>query len=238
MILSNNSIDLPRHIAIILDGNGRWAEQRGLNRLDGHQAGVDNTRATIKSLAKRGIRFASLYTFSTENWNRPEFEVRGLFDLLEKVIDSETAELHRNGIRMLHLGRREELSPSVRRAIDKAVALTSKNTGMTVSFALNYGGRREIVDAAQKLLASKVSPEAVDEKLFSSFLYTAGLPDVDLLIRTGGELRISNFLLWKAAYAELYFTPVLWPDFNDEELGKALLAYSQRQRRFGGLVPK
>ncbi len=227
---------LPRHIAFILDGNGRWAEQRGLNRLQGHQAGVDSTRAVIKALHARKVPFVTFYAFSTENWTRPVREVRGLFGILERVIDREAQELHRNNVRVLHLGRRDKLSSSVQRAIDKAVDLTRNNIAMTVSFALNYGGRAEIADAARRIVVDGVPPDKVDEDLLGSYLYTAGMPDVDLLVRTGGELRISNFLLWQIAYSELYFTDVLWPDFNEAEMDKALLAFSQRQRRFGGLA--
>ncbi len=229
---------LPRHIAFILDGNGRWAEQRGLNRLQGHQAGVDATRAIVKALHARHIESATFYAFSTENWARPIREVRGLFGILERAIEHEALELHRNNIRVLHLGRRKKLSRSVQRAIDKAVDLTRANTGMTVCFALNYGSRAEIADAARRIALDKVPPEKVDETLFGGYLYTAGLPDVDLLVRTGGEVRVSNFLLWQIAYSELYFTSVLWPDFNEAELDRALLVFSQRQRRFGGLATK
>ncbi|MBI2870063.1 MAG: di-trans,poly-cis-decaprenylcistransferase [Chloroflexi bacterium] len=229
------SSSLPGHIAIIMDGNGRWAEQRGLSRLEGHQAGVNNTRNIVKWLNRRGVGYVTLYAFSTENWHRPDNEVRGLLRLLAETIERETMELHRNGFRVKHLGSLEELSPEARQSISRAVELTRGNPGMTVSFAFNYGGRFEIINAVRRLLDQRLPPDEVDEKLFERFLYTAGLPDVDLVIRTGGELRISNFLMWQTAYSELYFTPVLWPDFDEEELDKALDAYSRRQRRFGGL---
>jgi undecaprenyl diphosphate synthase len=231
-------ISLPRHVAIIMDGNGRWAEQRGLPRLAGHRAGVQNVRPILKCLDKHGVGYVTLYAFSTENWSRPENEVSGLLHLLEEVIDGEARELHKNGVRIRHVGRLEGLSPVLRKCISGAVKLTEKNTGMTFGVAFNYGGRMEILDATRQLIAEGVPPQNIDEKLFGDYLYTAGFPDVDLVIRTGGEIRTSNFLIWQAAYSEYYFTPVLWPDFSEEDLGKALLTYSQRQRRFGGLQSK
>ena len=226
---------LPNHIAIIMDGNGRWAEQRGLLRLEGHKAGVDNIRSVVKCLDEYHIKYVTLYGFSTENWSRPEDEVRGLLQLLGERIDEEALELHNRGVKIRHLGRLDELGPSLQQAVSRAVELTKNNTGMILSFAFNYGGRIEILDALRHIIAEGVSPKNIDEKLFNSYLYTAGLPDVDLLIRTGGELRISNFLIWQAAYSEFYFTKVLWPDFNKKEIDKALLSYGQRQRRFGRL---
>ncbi len=227
---------LPTHIAFIMDGNGRWAEQRGLSRLEGHQAGVESARSIITYLNQHHIKYVTVYSFSTENWNRPEDEVSALFRLLEEAIDKEVLEYHKKGIRIRHLGRRKGLSAKLQLSIDRALELTKNNTGMTVNLAFNYGGRLEIVDAARRLITEGVPPQSLDEELFNNYLYTAGLPDVDLVIRTGGEIRISNFLLWQSAYSEYYFTPVLWPDFNEAELEKALIAYSQRQRRFGGLV--
>lgn len=229
---------LPRHVAFIMDGNGRWAERRGLSRLEGHRAGVENIRSIIKCLDKRGIEYTTIYAFSTENWNRPETEVSGLLHLLEEVIDEEALELHKNGIRIRHVGCLEGLPPGLWESISRAVKLTENNTGMTLGIAFNYGGRVEILDAVRHLIAEGVPPHDIDEKLFGDYLYTAGFPDVDLVIRTGGEIRTSNFLVWQAAYSEYYFTPVLWPDFNEEELERALLTYSQRQRRFGGLQSK
>ncbi len=228
-------VPLPNHVAIIMDGNGRWAKQRGLPRLEGHKAGVKNLRSTTKCLNEYQIKYVTLYGFSTENWNRPEDEVRGLLQLLEERIDREALELHRQGIRIRHLGQLDELTRSVQSALNRAIELTKNNTGMTLSFAFNYGGRVEILDAIRHIIAEGVLPQNIDEKLFNSYLYTAGLPDVDLVIRTGGELRLSNFLIWQSAYSEYYFTEVLWPDFDKKEVKKALLAYSQRQRRFGGL---
>jgi len=226
---------LPNHVAIIMDGNGRWAEQHGLPRLEGHRAGVENIRPIIEYFNEQQIKYATLYAFSTENWERPEEEVAGLLDLLEKAIDREVPELHKRGVRISHLGRFEELPPNTQLAINKALKLTKNNTRMTFSFAFNYGGRIEILDAVRHIIADSVPPETIDENLFNRYLYTADLPDVDLLIRTGGELRTSNFMMWQTAYSEYYFTDTLWPDFTKKEAKKALIAYSRRQRRFGGL---
>jgi len=229
---------LPRHVAFIMDGNGRWAEQHGLPRLGGHRAGVENIRPIIKCLDKHGIGHVTIYAFSTENWSRPEDEVSGLLHLLEEVIDEEARELHKNNVRIRHVGRLEGLSLGLQKSINRNVKLTENNTGMTLGFAFNYGGRMEILDAVRNLMAEGVPPRDIDEKIFGDHLYTAGFPDVDMVIRTGGEIRTSNFLIWQAAYSEYYFTPVLWPDFNEQELERALLTYSQRQRRFGGLRSK
>jgi undecaprenyl diphosphate synthase len=225
---------LPRHVAFILDGNGRWAEKRGLPRLEGHRAGVKNIRRILRCLDKHGIEYVTLFAFSTENWNRPADEVNGIFDILVKMIGRQMRELHKNGVRIRHIGRLQGLPEGVQRAIKKAVELTKNNRAMKLNVALNYGGRAEILDAVTRITEDKIPPQNIDEKLFGRYLYTAGLPDVDLVIRTSGEMRTSNFLIWQSAYSEYYFTPVLWPDFDEEELEKALLAYSQRQRRFGG----
>ena len=229
---------LPRHVAFIMDGNGRWAEQRGLLRLDGHRAGVKNIRPIIKFLHSNGIKYATLYAFSTENWSRPEDEVNGIFHILEEIIAEESRELHKNGVRLRHIGSLEGLSNKLRESIKNALELTADNTGMTLGVALNYGGRAEIIDAVRRIISNGIRPDELDEKRFRDYLYTADFPDVDLVIRTGGEFRTSNLLIWQTAYSEYYFTPVLWPDFNEEELKKALHAYSQRERRFGGLQPK
>ncbi|MBA7643790.1 Isoprenyl transferase [subsurface metagenome] len=226
---------LPVHVAIVPDGNGRWAEQRGLPRLAGHKAGIKIMRSVIEYLNDYRIRYVTLYGFSTENWSRPGREVGGLFRVLEERIDKDAPQLHKKGIKVLHLGRLEELPAGLRQAISRAMELTKNNTGMTLNLAFNYGGRIEIVDAVRRIVAEGIPPEKIGEKLFSSYLYTAGLPDVDLLIRTGDELRLSNFLIWQTAYSEYYFTQVLWPDFTEEDIDKALLAYSQRERRFGAL---
>ena len=226
---------LPSHVAIIMDGNGRWAERRGLPRISGHQAGMRRVRTVIKCLYEYKIKHLTLYGFSTENWNRPEDEINGLLQLLKEAIDKETPELHKQGVKISHLGRLEALPQDLQLAINRAEELTKNNTKMTLSVAFNYGGRMEILDAVRRLISEGVLPQDIDEQLFSSYLYTAKLPDVDLVIRTGGELRISNFLVWQSSYSEYYFTKALWPDFGKKEVEKALLSYSQRQRRFGGL---
>jgi len=225
----------PNHIAIIVDGNGRWAERRGLPKFEGYLAGLESVRSAIRCLNQYQIKYVTLYGFSTENWNRPQDEVMGLFRLLEEAVDKEASDFHKAGIKIRHLGRLQGLPPGLQLAINRATELTKNNTGMTLSLAFNYGGRGEILDAVRRIIAEGISPQSIDEKLFNNYLYTAGLPDVDLIIRTGGEVRISNFLIWQAAYSEYYFTDVLWPDFDEKEIGKALLSYCQRQRRFGGL---
>jgi len=226
---------LPVHVAIVPDGNGRWAEQRGLSRLKGHQAGVKNMRAIVEYLNDYQVKHVTLYGFSTENWGRPGDEIDGLFHILEERIGKDVPKLHKKGVRVRHLGRLEELPPWLQQAVNRGVELTKNNTGMTLNLAFNYGGRVEILDAVRRLITEGIPPQKIDEKLFSSYLYSTGLPDVDLLIRTGDELRLSNFLIWQTAYSEYYFTQVLWPDFTKEDIDKALLAYSQRERRFGAL---
>jgi|TARA_B100000315_G_scaffold229332_1_gene238841 undecaprenyl diphosphate synthase len=226
---------LPNHIAFVPDGNGRWAERRGLTRLNGHHAGAQNMYRMIEYLNEYPIKYVTLYGFSTENWSRPKEEVEGLFQLLAEFIDTSVPEIHTKGIRFRHLGRLNELPQSLRLVINRAVELTKSNTGMTLNLAFNYGGRTEILDAVRRLIAEGVAPQTIDEELFGSYLYTAGLPDVDLLIRTGDELRLSNFLIWQTAYSEYHFTKVLWPDFGKKDIDKALLSYNRRQRRFGGL---
>lgn len=226
---------LPSHVAIIMDGNGRWAQQRGLPRLAGHRAGTENVRRVIESFSDEGIRYLTLYAFSTENWGRPQPEVNGLLQILAEMIDKETENLFRNGVRLMHLGRIEGLSAELQEAVRKAVKRTESNTRISVCVAFNYGGRAEILDAARRLLEERLDPSLLDEEAFARHLYTAGIPDPDLIIRTAGEMRLSNFLIWQAAYAEYYSTPVYWPDFGREDVQQALLAYSQRQRRFGGL---
>ncbi len=226
---------IPRHIAFIMDGNGRWAEKRGLPRHKGHQAGVKNIRPIIKYLSQNGIDYVTLYAFSTENWSRPDDEVNGLFQLLEEVIEEESRELHENNVRILHVGSLEGITEGLKKSINDAIKLTSNNTGLTVGVAFNYGGRAEIIQAVRHLIVDQIQPQKIDEKLFSKYLYTTDFPEVDMVIRTGGEFRTSNFLIWQAAYSEYYFTSVLWPDFNEEKLKKALSTYRRRQRRFGGL---
>jgi undecaprenyl diphosphate synthase len=227
-------VNLPNHIAIIIDGNRRWAKQHGLPSFEGHRTAVKNLRSVLEYLSEKQIKYVTLYLFSTENWKRSAVEVKGLFQLLEEMLDKEIAELNKRGVRLRHLGRLNELPHHLQVAITRAVELTENNTDMTLSLAINYGGRTEILDAVHRLITDGISPQNIDEKLFSSYLYTAGLPDVDLLIRTGGELRISNFLTWQTVYTEFYFPNILWPDFDKKEVDKALLSFSQRQRRFGG----
>lgn len=226
---------VPNHVAIIMDGNGRWAKHRGLPRLAGHRAGTENIRRIIQRFADYGVSCLTLYAFSTENWSRPRQEVKGLMHILRHVIKRETKHLHENGIRLLHLGRLDDLSPSLQQEVLQAIDLTKDNTRMTLCVAFNYGGRTEILDAVRRLLADGVCPADLDDTLFAAYLYTADLPDPDLIIRTAGEMRVSNLFLWQGAYAEFYCTSVYWPDFDIAEIDRALLAYSQRRRRFGGL---
>ncbi|HUT96792.1 MAG TPA: polyprenyl diphosphate synthase, partial [Dehalococcoidales bacterium] len=208
---------LPDHIAIIMDGNGRWAQKRGLPRLEGHQAGAKNLRSAINHFNRLKLKHLTVYGFSTENWKRPQEEIDGLLGLLQETIDQETRKLHENGIRIRHLGRLDGFSPGLQRAITTAVELTKDNKGMTLSLAFDYGGRAEILDAVRRIIEEGIPSQKINEQLFDSYLYTAGLPNVDLVIRTAGELRISNFLMWQAAYSEYYFTDVLWPDFDSKE---------------------
>lgn len=228
---------IPQHVAIIMDGNGRWAKERGLSRLEGHKAGTENIRRVIDTFVRYGVKYLTLYAFSTENWNRPKSEVSGLFRLLGQVIKSESQALHERGVHIRHLGTLNGLSPRLIHQVQQAIELTRNNTNITLSLAFNYGGRAEILEAVRHMVANGIDPEKIDEKVFGNYLYTQGLPDPDLIIRTGGELRLSNFLLWQAAYSEYYATPTYWPDVNESDIEKALLAYSQRQRRFGGLRP-
>ncbi|MFC1945607.1 polyprenyl diphosphate synthase [Chloroflexota bacterium] len=231
----NESRRLPRHIAFIMDGNGRWAAERGLDRLEGHQAGVANARRVVETLLTKQIPYVTLFGFSTENWRRPAGEVDGLLEILAQSIKSETGALHEKGACIRHLGRLDRLSPELRKAVTDAVMLTKDNRRITINLAFDYGGRDEIVDAARRMIDDDVPAASVDEEQFSRYLYSGDLPDVDLLVRTGGELRLSNFLLWQVAYSELYFTPVFWPDFDGAEMEKALDVYQSRERRFGGL---
>lgn len=226
---------LPTHIAIVPDGNGRWAERRGLPRLDGHRVGAENMHRMVEYLNEYPIKYVTLYGFSTENWSRPEEEVKGLFQLLAEFIENTVSEIHQKGIKLRHLGRPDELPEYLQLAIKRAVELTKNNSRMTLSVAFNYGGRAEILDAVRRLLADGVAPQNINEELFASYLYTTDLPNVDLLIRTGDELRLSNFLIWQTTYSEYHFTKVLWPDFGKKDIDRALLSYSRRRRRFGGL---
>lgn len=225
---------VPTHVAIIMDGNGRWAEKRGLPRLEGHRAGTENIRRVIETFAQYQVKYLTLYAFSTENWERPRREVEGLMQILGEVIERETKAFHQKGIKLCHLGRLDRLSPELQQQVQQAIDLTKNNTRMTLSVSFDYGGRAEIVEAVRRILKEGLSPEMIDENLFKKYLYSQGLPDPDLIIRTCGEMRLSNFLLWQSAYSEFYFTPIPWPEFNEEEVGKALLAYSKRERVFGG----
>jgi len=227
---------LPHHIAIIMDGNGRWAQQRGLPRLVGHHAGSKNVGSIITAAISRGIPYLTLYVFSTENWLRPSYEIKGLMRLLSEVIAREVEGLHRQGVQLRHLGRRDDLPAVLQRRIRRAVELTQANSAITVTIALNYGGRADIVDAMRAIAERGIPPQQIDEDCIAAFLGTHGIPDPDLIIRTGGEQRFSNFLLWQAAYSEYWTTPVLWPDFNAEHLDQAIGDYAHRKRRFGGVL--
>jgi undecaprenyl diphosphate synthase len=225
--------ELPRHVAVIMDGNRRWARQHGLPELDGHAAGVEAIREVLRHAVRRGVPVLTLYAFSRENWARSDEEVHGLFGLLEGAIRSETDELRRQGVRVQLLGRLDELPDETRRSIDEALDATSDGTRLLLNIAFNYAGRTELVDAVRKLVASGATPESIDEAAVTRALYTAGLPDPDLVIRTGGEQRLSNFLIWQSAYAEFYFCETLWPDFGPTAFDDALLEFARRQRRFG-----
>ena len=225
--------EMPRHVAIIMDGNRRWARARGLTEMEGHAAGVEGIREIIRHAVRRGVEVLSLYAFSRENWARSDDEVSGLFMLLEKVIRNETAELVAQGARVRLLGRMEELPPETRTSIQEALDATSGGGRLQLNIAFNYSGRTELVDAARKVVASGLRPEEIDEDVMAAAMYTAGMPDPDMVIRTGGDERLSNFLIWQSAYAEIVFTPTLWPDFGPADLDAALLEFASRQRRFG-----
>jgi len=227
---------VPRHVAIIMDGNGRWAESRALDISDGHHAGYENIRRVVADFAKRGVEYLTLYAFSTENWDRPESEVNGILELAIAVIAHEAKELHESGVRIKHLGRVDRLSPELSEELKQAVAMTAGNLGLTLGIAFDYGGRSEIVHAARRMVEDGVAAADVDEKKFDEYLYTSGMPDVDLLIRTGGDFRISNFLLWQTAYAEFYSSETWWPDFHGVHVDQAFEAFNDRNRRFGRRV--
>jgi undecaprenyl diphosphate synthase len=228
----------PRHVAIIMDGNGRWALKRGLPRLAGHKAGSDNLRRIIEASVEFGIRYLTIYAFSTENWGRPSEEVQGLLHIMEDVIDRELNELNKQGVQIKHIGRLERLSPQLQKKVLNAVETTRHNDRLILCVAWNYGGRDEIVYAIQHMLQDGIHPEDVTPEMVSRYLFTAGIPDPDLIIRTSGELRISNFLIWQTAYSEWYITPTFWPDFGKEEFRKALDAFGQRDRRYGAIQSK
>ena len=228
---------LPSHVAMIMDGNGRWAAQRHLPRVEGHRAGIDSVRDVVETSARLGIEVLTLYAFSMENWKRPRAEVNTLMMLLKRYIRLEIGALNKNNIRFRVIGRIDDLAPDVQTELELGIRQTASNTGMLFNIALNYGGRAEIVDAARRAIAAGISPESLDERQFSEFLYTAGQPDPDLLIRTSGEMRVSNFLLWQIAYAEIWVTDTLWPDFRRRDLLQAIVAYQKRDRRYGGIKP-
>lgn len=228
----------PHHIGIIMDGNGRWAQSRGLPRLAGHQAGVDNIRRVLESCVEFGVKVLTIYAFSTENWHRPPDEVSGLMHLLGLTIQRQLNELNKNGVRILHSGRMDGISQQLQKQIRHALEVTRSNDRILLNVAFNYGGRAEILDGVRRIIADGIKPDELTEELFSNYLYTSALPDPDLIIRTGGEWRLSNFLIWQAAYAEYYTTPTYWPDFDAEELYKALYEFNQRERRFGRVLQK
>jgi len=229
---------VPVHVGIIMDGNGRWATKRGLPRLAGHRAGTKNLRRVIRAAADAGIKHLTFYAFSTENWSRPEEEVNGLMSLLGEFIETETQELHKEGARLLHIGHLEHLEPQLREKIENAIELTKNNTRIDVIFAISYGGRDEIVTAVRKIVAAGLPAEEITQQTLSDNMFTAGIPDPDLIIRTSGELRTSNFLTWQSVYSEWAFPEVLWPDFDEATLAEILEDFSKRERRFGGLSKK
>jgi undecaprenyl diphosphate synthase len=228
---------VPRHIAIIMDGNGRWAKKHAIGRVFGHRKGAESVRVTVRTCRRIGVHYLTLYTFSMENWLRPEAEVRALLQLLKEYLDGEVGEMMDNDIRLVAVGSLDSLGEPIITTLREAMERTAGNRGMVLNLALSYGGRDEIVTAARRLVGDALQdvfkPEAVTKELFARYLYTSGLPDPDLLIRTGGEYRVSNFLLWQLAYTEFYFTDVLWPDFRERHLLKAIVDYQQRERRFG-----
>jgi len=229
---------VPYHIAIIMDGNGRWAKAQGLPRLMGHRAGTENLRRILRAASEFGVKILTLYAFSTENWGRPESEVRGLVNILETVIDRELNDLHSNGVQLRHIGTLDNLSESLCEKVRRAVHQTRNNDKLTLNLAFNYGGRAEIVQAVKRIIEDKVPPEQVDETLISHYVYTAGQPDPDLIIRTGGDMRVSNFLTWQGIYSEYYFTSTYWPAFERNELWQALQSFKGRERRFGRVGPQ
>ncbi len=224
---------IPVHVAIIMDGNGRWATSRGLPRLAGHRAGTENLRRIIRACVEFGVKYLTIYAFSTENWGRPQDEIEGLMHIIEDVIVRELNELHHEGVQLRHIGHLDRLPPTLRDKVLAAIQLTRDNTRLTLNVAFNYGGRDEIVCAIQSMIADGRSPAEITPELVDGYLFTAGVPDPDLIIRTSGEMRVSNFLIWQGAYSEWYFTPIYWPDFDREELRKALVEYGRRNRRYG-----
>ncbi|WFB37521.1 isoprenyl transferase [Kiritimatiellota bacterium B12222] len=237
--MSAQSASIPRHIAVIMDGNGRWAKQRGLPRIKGHEAGAESVKVLMKSAREAGVEIVTLYAFSVENWTRPQDEVSGLMNLLPRMLSKHEKILHQNETRLRAIGRLDQLPPKTRKELDRVMAATEHYTTRQLVLALSYGGRAEITDAmksiAEKVKSGELSPEDIEDQTISDHLYAADLPDPDLMIRTSGEHRLSNFLLWQLSYAEFYFAPEFWPDFREEAFGKALTEYGRRQRRFGGV---
>ncbi len=229
---------IPKHVAIIMDGNGRWARSRGLPRMAGHRAGVDNLRRIIEAAGEYGIKYLTIYAFSTENWKRPPAEVKGLINILEDVIDRELKTLNENGVQMRHIGRLEQLKPELQDKVKQAIKMTEKNDKLILNVAWNYGGRDEIVCAIKEMISDGLQPEEITESLVGRYLFTSDSPDPDLIIRTSGEMRVSNFLIWQGAYSEWYVTTTYWPDFDPEELLNALHVYAQRERRYGSISDK
>jgi len=224
---------IPKHVAMIMDGNGRWAVQRGLPRLAGHKAGTENLRRVIRATVEFGVKYLTIYAFSTESSGHPAEEVQGLMLILQNVIDRELGELHKEGVQLRHIGRLERLDPAIQKKVLQAIDLTKDNDRLILNVAFNYGGRDEIVNAIQKIIKDNIPAEEVTDYLVNQYLFTAGVPDPDLIIRTSGELRVSNFLIWQAAYSEWYITPTFWPDFDKEEYRRALEDFANRDRRYG-----
>lgn len=229
---------IPAHVAIIMDGNGRWAKARGLPRLAGHKAGTENLRRIIRGCVKFGIKYLTIYAFSTENWGRPEDEVSGLMNIIREVIEKELMQLHKEGVQLRHIGHLDKLDPILQKKVMDAVEMTRNNDRLILNIAFNYGGRDEILCAVKQIVEEKVPVDRITPELFGSYMFTKDCPDPDLIIRTSGELRTSNFLIWQSAYSEWYFPATLWPDFDEEELRKAVVAYSERDRRFGKVSSK
>ena len=231
--ISDTLHKIPTHVAIIMDGNGRWALERGLSRLAGHKAGTENLREVIEASAEFGIKYLTIYAFSTENWKRPKEEIQGLMRIFKTMLDRELNNLHKNGVQLRHIGRLDGIDKELQKKVRKAIELTKDNQTLVLNVAFNYGGRDEILQAVKQIVANDVNVDDLDGDQFAKYLYTANCPDPDLVIRTSGEFRCSNFLIWKSAYAEWYFTPTYWPDFNKNELLQALVAYNERDRRYG-----
>ncbi len=227
---------VPRHIGIIMDGNGRWAKQRGLRRSDGHRQGVDNLRRVLEACGDFGVKYITIYAFSTENWQRPRAEVRFLIRIIDFYIERELQNLHKQGVQLRHIGDLSALSKRRQRKIQDAIDLTSHNDKLVLNVAFNYGGRAEIVQAVRRIVEDGIPADQITEDMLSYYMYTTGQPDPDLIIRTGGDMRLSNFLVWQSTYAEFYTTPIFWPDFDREELRKALMHYCLRERRFGKVL--